>query len=132
MLPATDPGVLYALRDGLYAGDLLIAAIAELDLFTFLGDRPSAPGEICEAMDLAAEPVDVMCSLCLALGLLERRGAVLAPTQLAREHLVAGSEWDLRPYFASLAGRPAVAELVAVLRTGRPAAWASAAEGKTW
>jgi hypothetical protein len=132
MSPVPDPGPLFALREGLYAGDLLIAAIAELDLFTFLADRPRAPGEICRAMALASEPVEVMCTLFLALGLVERRGQTLEPTQLAREHLVAGSDWDLRPYFASLAGRPAVAELVSVLRSGRPGAWASDASGKSW
>jgi hypothetical protein len=132
MPPTTDPSPLYALREGSYASDLLIAAIAELDLFTFLADRPSAPLEISQAMALAPEPVDVMCTLVLALGLVERQGEKLEPTQLAREHLVAGSEWDLRPYFASLADRPAVAELLGVLRSGKPAAWASAAAGKTW
>jgi hypothetical protein len=37
----TDPTLLYRLRDGVYAPDLLIAAVAELDLFTWLaGARP--------------------------------------------------------------------------------------------
>jgi hypothetical protein len=35
----TDPTMLYRLRDGVYAPDLLIVAIAELDLFTRLGER---------------------------------------------------------------------------------------------
>jgi hypothetical protein len=132
MPPATDPSSLYALRDGSYASDLLIAAIAEFDLFTFLADRPSTPAEICQAMALVPEPVDVMCTLLLALGLVERREETLEPTQLAREYLVAGSEWDLRPYFTSLADRPAISELLGVLRSGKPAGWASAAAGKTW
>jgi O-methyltransferase domain len=33
---ATDPTALYRLRDGVYAPDLLIVAIAELDLFTYV------------------------------------------------------------------------------------------------
>jgi hypothetical protein len=132
MPPITDPAPLYALRDGSYAGDLLIAVIAEFDLFTFLAERPSAPAEICQALALAPGPVDVTCTLLLALGLIERRGEALEPTQLAREHLVAGSEWDQRPYFMSLADRPAVAELVGVLQSGKPAGWASAEAGKTW
>jgi hypothetical protein len=38
----TDPTSLYRLRDGVYALDLLIVAIADLDLFTRLaaGQRP--------------------------------------------------------------------------------------------
>ena len=132
MASTTDPSPLYALRDGSYVSDLLIAAIAELDLFTFLAGRPRVPSEICKAMDLVPEPVDVMCTLFLALGLIERSGEALEPTPLAREHLVAGSEYDLRAYFASLSDRPAVAELLGVLRSGKPAAWASAGAGKTW
>lgn len=132
MPPVTDPASLYALRDGSYASDLLIAAISEFDLFTFLADRPSTPAEICQTMALASQPVDVMCTLLLALGLVARRDEILEPTSLAREHLVAGSEWDLRPYFTSLADRPAVGELLGVLRSGKPAGWASAAAGETW
>jgi SAM-dependent methyltransferase len=132
MPPTTDPSSLYALREGSYAGDLLITAIAELDFFTFLADRPSAPLDICEALGLTPGPVDVMCTFFVALGLIDCRGEKLEPTQLALEHLVAGSEWDLRPYFTSLADRPAVAELLGVLQSGKPAGWASAAAGKTW
>ncbi|MGH3905867.1 MAG: hypothetical protein ACRDTE_17060, partial [Pseudonocardiaceae bacterium] len=47
-------------------------------------------------------------------------------TDLAREHLVAGSAFDTRAYFGSLAERPTAIELAHVLRTGSPAAWASA------
>jgi hypothetical protein len=52
-------------------------------------------------------------------------------TALARHHLVRGSASDLRPYYASLAARPAVSELVDVLRSGEPATWASAG-GADW
>src|SRR5690606_32476775 len=36
VIAVPDPTVLYRVRDGVYAGDLLIAAVAELDLFTWL------------------------------------------------------------------------------------------------
>jgi predicted O-methyltransferase YrrM len=39
---------------------------------------------------------------------------------------------DLRAYFGSLRERPACAELLAVLETGRPAAWASAPAHQQW
>jgi SAM-dependent methyltransferase len=68
----------------------------------------------------------------VARGLLERVGDTVQPTDLAREHLVDGSPYDLRPYYASLRERPGCAELRAVLDTGEPAAWASAAQGDDW
>jgi len=36
---ATDPTMLYRLRDGVYTPDFLNVAIAELDLFTWLFER---------------------------------------------------------------------------------------------
>jgi SAM-dependent methyltransferase len=73
-----------------------------------------------------------MVVLLASLGLIERDGDVLRPSPTARQHLVAGAEQDLRPYFASLRERPAVAELIDVLRTGRPRAWGSAPGGRDW
>jgi hypothetical protein len=34
-----DPTALYRVRDGIYAADLLITAVTELDLFTWLNAR---------------------------------------------------------------------------------------------
>ena len=67
-----------------------------------------------------------------ALGLLERAGEQVTPTALGLDHLAAGSPYDLRPDFASVRERPGCAELLAVLRSGRPAAWASADAGQDW
>jgi hypothetical protein len=76
----------------------------------------------------------VLLTYCAALGLLERDvtdGDRIQITALAPQHLVAGSPYDLRAYYASLAERPAVAELGHVLRTGEQAAWASASPSGT-
>lgn len=128
-----DPTALYRIRDGIYAADLLITAVAEFDLFSWLGRRgPSPVAQVCAELELAARPVDVLFTYCAALGLVERnvdRGDEVAVTALARAHLVGGSPFDLRAYYGSLAERPACRELAAVLRTGVPAAWSSAAPG---
>jgi hypothetical protein len=42
-LVAPDPTVLYRVRDGVYAPDLLIAAVVEFDVFTWLARRGSIP-----------------------------------------------------------------------------------------
>ena len=128
-----DPAVLYRLRDGVYAPDLLIVAVAELDLFTWLAGRgPTDAAAIGAELGLAGRPADVMLTYLCALGLLERAGDTVTATALARDHLAAGSPYDLRPYYASLRERPGCAELLAVLRSGQPAAWASADAGGDW
>ena len=38
--PVTDPTALYAIRDRLYAADMLIAAVSGLDFFTWLDEPP--------------------------------------------------------------------------------------------
>jgi 3-hydroxy-5-methyl-1-naphthoate 3-O-methyltransferase len=130
-----DPSVLYRLRDSVYAPDLLTVAVAELDVFTWLAGRePVEAAAVCAEWTLAERPVDVMLTYLTALGLLDRRGEAVTPTDLSREHLVAGSRYDLRPYFASLRERPGCRELLGVLRSDRPARWASAdgAEDASW
>jgi 3-hydroxy-5-methyl-1-naphthoate 3-O-methyltransferase len=125
-----DPTALYRVRDGIYAADLLVTAVTDLDLFTWLNARgPLRAPQLAHELELAHRPADVLLTYCAALGLLERDvtdGDRIQITALARQHLVAGSPYDLRAYYASLAERPAVAELGHVLRTDEQAAWASA------
>lgn len=131
---AETPGdVLLRRRDSAYADDLLVCAVAELDLFTVLAARPLTVDAICAAFGLQLRPVRVLVALCSALGLVEpdRQGR-LGPTPIALRYLVEGGEGDLRAYYGSLRQRPAVAELLDVLRTGRPAAWSSSRAGQDW
>jgi 3-hydroxy-5-methyl-1-naphthoate 3-O-methyltransferase len=132
MAGAPDPTPLLRLRDGIYAADLAVAAIAELDLFTALGERRLPPAALAAALGLAERPVVAACDVLESLGLLERDGDGFAATPLARSYLAEGADADLRPYFASLAERPAARELAGVLRTGTPAAWASSRGGGDW
>ena len=105
----------------------------DLDLFTWLRAHPGADAAaICSELQLAARPVDVMITYLVALGLVERVGDSLEPTDLAGDHLVAGAPHDLRSYYESLRERPGCAELRDVLHTDRPAAWASASGGTDW
>jgi 3-hydroxy-5-methyl-1-naphthoate 3-O-methyltransferase len=130
MVDVPDPTVLYRVRDGVYAADLLIAAVAELDLFTWLATQgPVRAADLCAGLGLAERPADVLLTYCAALGLVDRdldADDRVELTELGRRHLVAGSPFDLRAYYGSLAERPAVPELTKVLRTGAQAAWASA------
>lgn len=122
-----DPTPLYRVRDGVYAPDLLIVAVAELDLFSWLAARGPVPlRRVCAEYGLEPRPADVLATYCAALGLLDRDGDLLAATEFATQYLVAGSRYDLRAYYASLAQRPGCVELSRVLHTGQPAGWAGA------
>ena len=131
--PVTDPTDLYRLRDGVYAADLLIVAVAELDLFSQLAVNGHATVEqLCAAHGIRPHPADVLVTYLVSLGLLRRDGERVGPTPLAREHFVSGSPYDLRAYYGSLRERPGCRELLSVLRTGEPAGWSSADAGEDW
>jgi 3-hydroxy-5-methyl-1-naphthoate 3-O-methyltransferase len=132
-VPPTDPTELYRARDGIYAADLLVAAVCGLDALTWLAANPTDLDGICRGLGIAERPADVLCTLLAAMGLATREpDGTIRCTQLAADHFVAGSPYDLRPYYASLADRPAARELLEVLRTGSPAAWGSSAGGDDW
>jgi predicted O-methyltransferase YrrM len=130
--PLTDPTPIYRCRDGLYADDMLITTLVWLDLFTWLDRNPADLAGICHAHELHMRPADVMLTLFVAMGLIERRDGVFHLSAGAREHLTAGSPWFLGPYYASLKERPVCKDLLRVLRTGKPANWGSDKDKLDW
>jgi SAM-dependent methyltransferase len=130
--PRTDPTSIYRYRDGLYAADLLTAALAHLDFFTWLDENPSDLETICRSLGLQERPTDVMLTLFTAMGLVQARSGAFHLTELAREHLVKTSTWNIGPYFASLKDRPVCRDMVTVLRTGKPANWGSLQNEQEW
>lgn len=132
-VPQTDPLPVYRYRDGLYAVDLLTAAIVEFDFFTWLGGHPSDHATICRELGTQARPTDVMLTLFAANGFVRRAAdGAFHVTELAREHLVSTSPFFLGPYYASLKERPVVRDFITILRTDRPANWGSYKHEKTW
>jgi hypothetical protein len=130
--PATDPTSIYRYRDGLYAVDLLTAAICHLDFFSWLAEHPSDKADICRALGLHDRPADVMLTLFTAMGHLRQENGIFSLTETAREHLVKSSPWFIGPYFASVKERPVCQDILAVLRTDKPANWASLKGEKEW
>jgi predicted O-methyltransferase YrrM len=131
-LPGTDPTSLYRLRDGLYAADLLTAALVELDLFTCLHAQPADFETVCRTLHLIERPADVAITLFKAMGLITTGGATLALTDQARDHLVRTSPFFLGPYYASFRNRPIVRDFVQVLHTGRPSSWSASSSQPDW
>jgi len=129
--PGTDPTLLYRYRDALHAPDLLIAGL-HLDVFSALARRPSTMAELCATFGITPRPADVMLTLFAAMGLVREDDGVYGVTETAREHLVKGSPWYLGPYYPTIADRPVAAELLTVLRTGRPANWGTHQAQDDW
>ncbi len=130
--PLTDPTSIYRYRDGLYAADLLTAAICHLDFFNWLKEHPTDQQTICRSLGLQERPVDVMLTLFTAMGLVQKKAEIISLTDLAQEHLLKSSPWCIAPYFASVKERPVCRDIVQVLRTGKPARWASLQNEKEW
>jgi hypothetical protein len=131
-VPHTDPVDIYRVRDGMYASDMLLAAIVHLDLFSWLQTNPATAADVGRAFQTTPRPTDVMLTLFAAMGLVETRQDVFHLTPLASEHLVKTSPWFLGPYYESLKNRPVALDLLTVLRTGKPANWSSQKDGKDW
>ena len=131
-LPQTDPLPIFRQRDGIYTADLLGAAVAHLDFFTWLDKTPADLAGVCRAFSFHERPVDVMLTLFCAMGLLEKRNGMFCVTPMAREHLVAGSPWNLAPYFGSLKERPVCRDFITILRTDKPANWGSYKDEQEW
>jgi acetylserotonin N-methyltransferase len=127
-----DPSVLYRCRDELYATDMLIAALRGFDFFTWLDAHPSTIDEIGAHFGFHRRPVDVMTTLFVAMGLLARQGETLRTTDVAREHLVATSPWFAGPYFPRITDRPIAQDILQVLRSGKPARFASRPDEDDW
>jgi SAM-dependent methyltransferase len=130
--PTTDPTEIYRYRDGIYAVDLLNAAIVHLDFFSWLDRNPGTAESICASLSLSPRPLDVMLTFFKALGLIREENGAFHTTPMVREHLVTGSPWHLGPYFASLRDRPVCRDLLEVLRTGKAANWGSSKDEKEW
>lgn len=130
--PATDPTSIYRYRDGLYAVDMLTAALCHFDFFSRLAEQPADLAGVCRMLEAQARPADVMLTLFTAMGLLRGADGLFHLTEMAREHLVRGSPYFIGPYFASVQERPVCRDIVEVLRTGKPANWASLRNEKEW
>jgi SAM-dependent methyltransferase len=130
--PRHDPTGLYRYRDGIYAPELLGAALTGLDFFTWLGKSPADAPTICKSLQLMERPVDVMLTLFLAMGLIERKKKTYQLSGMAKEFLTRDSPWFVGPYYAPFADRPVCRDLLEVLRTGKPANWASHRGNAPW
>ncbi len=130
--PVSDPLALYRFRDGLYAVDLIAAAITEFDFFTKVAAKPSDLAAVCRDLGTHRRPTDVMLTLFAANGFIAVKQGIYSITPLGSEHLVSTSSSFLGPYYASLKDRPVVKDFITILRTDKPANWGSYKDEKPW
>ena len=130
--PRTDPSLIFRYRDGLYAVDLMAAAITGLDFFTTLSKQPADLKTICKMFGIQERPTDVMLTLFAAMELIQQRNGMFELTENGREFLTKDSYWYLGAYFGAMQERPVCKDMLAVLRTGKPANWASYKDEKEW
>jgi acetylserotonin N-methyltransferase len=129
--PNSNPLNIYRYRDGLYAVDLITAALS-LDFFTWLQTTPATLDGVCEHFGFKERPADTMLTLFAANGWVRKAEERFHVTELGREHLCSDSVWDLRPYYASLHDRPVARDFLEVLRTDRPAGWSGDKNAADW
>ncbi|MDA7921860.1 methyltransferase [Verrucomicrobiales bacterium] len=123
-LPESDPTNILRYRDGIYAVDLLTAAITEFQFFDYLAENPGTLKQLCAHFGWDKRPADVLVTLIKANGFVqEDEHGVLTNTVSATEHLCSESPWNLSEYYASLRDRPVVGDFVRVLKSGKPAHW---------
>ena len=130
--PQTDPTGIFSQRDGIYAPELVAAALVELDLFSWLAKGPADSRAVCAAFGFAERPVDAMMTLFCALGYVHKRAGVFHVTETAQEFLVRDSPWFVGPYFTHFVGRPIYRGMLETLRTNHPGGWAGSPARQPW
>jgi 2-polyprenyl-3-methyl-5-hydroxy-6-metoxy-1,4-benzoquinol methylase len=131
-IPATLPAKIFALREGSFATDLLIAAVSHFDFFNWLDKSPADIDTVCKSLGIKKRPTDVMLTLFKAYGLINENNEKYYLSDVSRDYLTSKSSFDLTSYVSSLKNRPICRDLKTVLQTGRPVNWAAAKEGKDW
>ena len=131
-VPRTDPSDLIRLREGIYASDLLITAIGQLDFFTEISKLQPDMKEICDHFKIDGRCADVMLTYFMALGLVSFEKGVYTLTDKAKEFLLPTSNWNLVPYFSTQMERPIVEKMLNALKTGEPQSWGAKKGEQHW
>ncbi|HSU65940.1 MAG TPA: methyltransferase [Tepidisphaeraceae bacterium] len=120
--PRTDPAILFELHRGSYATALLTAAVSEFRLFDRLAAGPKSEAELIQELQLTPRAGNVLLVAMKAMGLLTADASRrISMTDLAREHLVHGGEFDIIGYVDMALHAEATRDMVERLRTSRPA-----------
>lgn len=121
-LPITDPTSIFEHFRGSYGTELLVAAIGEFRLFDHLAARPLTRESLKTSLGLEERPFVVLTTALRAMGLLQVEcDGLWRLTSLAEEHLLTGGPFFVGDYVSLAAQSPGVQEMVARLRSNKPA-----------
>jgi predicted transcriptional regulator len=84
-IPATLPAKIFALREGSFATDLLIAAVSHFDFFNWLDKSPADIDTVCKSLGIKKRPTDVMLTLFKAYGLINENNEKYYLSYVSRE-----------------------------------------------
>lgn len=119
--PPIDPTAIFELFRGSYGTELLTAAVAHFDMFTKLSSSPKTFDALRAELNLAPRPMNVLVTALRAMRLLRQdEEGRLQLTPLSRQHLPAGSSYDVGGYIGLAASSPGVVEMVERLRSNTP------------
>ena len=118
--PPLDPTPIFELFRGSYGSELLTAATCHFDLFGRLAGNAKSFPQLRQELGLDERPANVLLTALRAMGLIELRDGLLHLTELSRQHLVPGGEFDVGNYVGLAAESPGVLSMVNLLKTNRP------------
>lgn len=118
--PATDPTLIFEHFRGSYGSELLTAAVAHFDLFGRLNEQPLSFEDLRAALGLDSRPANVLITALRAMRMIEEQNGVLSLTELAKEHLVPGGDFDVGDYVGLAAQAPGVIGTVELLKSNKP------------
>jgi ubiquinone/menaquinone biosynthesis C-methylase UbiE len=120
--PSNDPTPIFEHFRGSYGSELLTAAVAHFQVFERLNTRSMSFDELRRELVLERRPAIVLMTALRAMSLLNVDDlGHFRLTDLAKEHLVPGGEYFVGDYVGLAAESPGVVEMVARLRSSRPA-----------
>lgn len=128
--PMLDPTSIFEVFRGNHGTELLTAAVAHFRVFERMARGPMTFDQLRRDLALAERPAIVLITALRSFGLLiEDEEGRLCLTELARDHLTPGANFDVSGYIGLASDSPGVVEMVERLRTNRPAGSATDEEG---
>lgn len=120
--PPHDPTPLFELFRGSYGSELLTAAVSHFHLFERLRTQGLTFETLRQELGLERRPAVVLFTALRAMGLLSANDqGMLHLSDLARGHLLPGGPFFVGDYIGLAAESPGVVEMVARLKSDRPA-----------
>jgi len=120
--PPYDPSELFAHFRGNFATELLCAGVSHFNLFGVLKDRALSFDALRGEIGIERRPANVLFTALRGMNLLVATSdGKLKATDSARSLLVPGSDFDVTAYIGLASKSPGTLEMVARLKTNKPA-----------